>query len=380
MSGAHSILPPSGAPAWAKCAMWVTMNSRYPQGDTPESQEGTAAHWVFAEMLHGRQVTAGASAPNGAIVTDEMIDGAELYVDTVRERMPPERFGPIFVEQPVGIPAVHPECWGTPDTWGVDRQALVLEIVDYKYGHRFVDEYENEQLIAYYAGIVDELARMIGNAPGALDQALTVNFTVVQPRCFYRGAPVRTWSVRASDLRGHINRLAQAAAAALGNDPRATTNSECGDCPGRHACAALQQSAYRDAEFAVTSAPVELSAAAASLELRMLERAAARLGARIDGLQEVVKAYLRSGERVPFHRAEQGFGRQQWTMPVDQVLAMGQLFGVDLAKPGVVTPKQAQKIGVDESVIKAYSITPAGSVKLVPDDSADTRRVFGKTF
>jgi hypothetical protein len=54
MSGAHSVLPPSGAAAWRRCAQWVQMNQLYPQPDTPESLEGNAAHWVFAEMLAGK--------------------------------------------------------------------------------------------------------------------------------------------------------------------------------------------------------------------------------------------------------------------------------------------------------------------------------------
>jgi hypothetical protein len=58
---------------------------------------------------------------------------------------------------------------------------------------------------------------------------------------------------------------------------------------------------------------------------------------------------------------------------------MGQLFGVDLAKPGVKTPTQAKKAGVDEAVIMAYSVTPMGSVKLTPVNPADARRVFGTT-
>lgn len=53
---------------------------------------------------------------------------------------------------------------------------------------------------------------------------------------------------------------------------------------------------------------------------------------------------------------------------------------VDLSKPGVKTPKQAQKAGVDEAVIKVYSVTPMGSVKLIPDNPADARRVFGTTY
>lgn len=375
MSGAHSILPPSGAVAWKLCGLWVAMNQAYPQPDTPESLEGNAAHWVFAEMLAGRPVSEGMQAPNGVFITDEMIEGAELVVDTVRARIPAGTV--LHVEEPVAIPRIHAQCWGTPDIWAF--YGVTLEVIDYKFGHRFVDEYENDQGVAYIAGIVDVLAAKFGEGPGLFDQRLKVNFTVIQPRCFYKGSPVRTWSVMASDLRGHTNQLANAAGVALAPNPPAVTNSECGDCPGRHACPALQQAAYRDAEFAVKSSPVELPPAAASLELRMLERSLERLQARVEGMREAVATYIRQGHAVPFHRAEQGYGRQQWTMPTEQVLAMGQLMGVDLSKPGVKTPKQAMKSGVDEAVIKAYSITPLGSLKLISDNPADARRVFGTT-
>ena len=378
MSGAHSILPPSGAGAWKLCALWVAMNQAYPQADTPETLEGNAAHWVFAEMLAGRQVSEGMQAPNGVFITDEMIEGAKLVVDTVRARIPAGTV--LHVEEPVAIPRIHAQCWGTPDIWAFVQDALTLEVIDYKFGHRFVDEYENDQGVACTAGILDHLADVLGKGPGLLDQAIKVNFTVVQPRCFYKGSPVRTWSVMASDLRAHINQLANAAGVALAPNPPAVTNSECVDCPGRHACPALQQAAYHDAEFAVRSSPVELPPAAASLELRMMERALERLQARVEGMREAVATYIRQGHSVPYHRAEQGYGRQQWTMPVDQVLAMGQLMGVDLSKPGVKTPKQAQKAGVDEAVIKAYSVIPMGSLKLVPDNPADARRVFGTTY
>jgi hypothetical protein len=349
------------------------MNQAYPQADTPETLEGHAAHWVFAEMLAGRIVCEGQVAPNGVVVTEEMVEGAELVVDTVRARIPAGTV--LHVEEPVAIGRIHAQCWGTPDIWAF--YGVTLEVIDYKFGHRFVDEYENDQGIAYTAGIIDHLAELMQKGPGLIDQMIKVNFTVIQPRCFYKGAPVRTWSVLASDLRAHINQLTNAAGVALAPNPPAVTNPECGDCPGRHACPALQQAAYYDAEFAVRSSPVELPPAAASLELKMLERSLERLQARVEGMREAVAAYIRQGHSVPWHRTEQGYGRQQWTMPVDQVLAMGSLMGVDLSKPGVKTPKQALKSGVDEAVIKAYSITPLGSIKLVPDNPADARRVFG---
>lgn len=375
MGGVHSILPPSGAAAWRLCAMWVAMNQAYPQPDTPESMEGHAAHWVFAEMLAGRSVSEGMQTPNGVVVTDEMVEGGELVVDTVRARIPAGT--PLHVEERVAIARIHPQCFGTPDIWAFF--GATLEVIDYKFGHRFVDEYENDQGIAYTAGIIDHLADLMQKGPGLLDQVIKVNFTVIQPRCFYKGAPVRTWTVMASDLRGHINQLTGAAELALMPNPPAVTNAECRDCPGRHACPALQQAAYSDAEFATRSSPVELAPAAASLELRMMEHALNRLQSRVEGMREAVSTYIRQGHAVPWHRAEQGYGRTQWTIPAEQVVAMGSLMGVDLAKTGAKTPTQAKKAGVDEAVIKAYSITPLGSLKLVPDNPADARRVFGST-
>lgn len=377
MSGAHSILPPSGAAAWRRCALWVQMNQSYPSEDTPESLEGNAAHWVFAEMLAGQIVAEGLIAPNGVVVTEEMIEGGELVVETVRARIPHELFGNPKVEERVDIPRIHPQCWGTPDIWAFSLKPFVLEVIDYKFGHRFVDEYENYQGIAYIAGIIDVIAAKIGEAAGVIDQLLTVNFTVIQPRCFYKGSPVRTWSVKASDLRAYVNILGMAAEASLAPNPTASTSEECRDCPGRHACPALQLAAYADAEYAVKSSPVELPPAAASLELKMLERSLERLQSRVEGMREAVGTYIRQGHHVPWHKAEQGFGRQQWTLPPEQIIAMGQLMNVDLSKPGVKTPKQAAKSGIDEAVIKAYSVTPLGSVKLVPDNPADARRVFG---
>jgi hypothetical protein len=356
--------------------MWVTMNRLYPKPDTPESMEGTAAHWVFAEMLEGRVVTVGMQAPNGIYVTEEMIDGSELVVETVGA-MPTTEL--LYVETPIAAQCVHEKCWGTPDIWAFNLDQRELHVFDYKFGHRFVDEYENEQGIIYTVGILERIADQFEQSIGVIDQSVRVHFTVIQPRCFYKGAPVRTWSVMASDLRAHVNRLNAAAIAGLAENPTATTNSECVDCSGRHACPALQKGAYSDAEFAVQSSPVELPPAAASLELKMMERSLERLQSRVEGLRECVTAYVRQGQAVPFHRVEQGYGRQQWAVPVEQVLSIGELMGVDLSKPGVKTPKQAIKIGVDEAVISAYSVTPLGSVKLVPDNPADARRVFGTT-
>ena len=379
MSNGHAFLPPSGASAWSKCAMWPIMNARFPQGDTDATREGTAAHWVAWEMLEGREPAEGSDVPDGlGVVTREMLDGGDLLVGVVREMLTLRglNVAALNVEQKTKTP-IHDLCEGTPDIWTFDPIGWQLDVIDYKFGHRFVDEFENEQLITYFSGILEKLALLKRQPAAVIDEHIRVNFTIIQPRCYYRGSPVRTWSVLASTLRAHVNKLKFAAERATGVEPEAVTNPACVECPGRHACPTLQRAAYSDAESAGCGDIVELDPESASLELYFLERAQNRLESRITGLQEYLLLKIKSGSRAPFHRLEQSAGRPNWSMPVEQVIAMGQLMNVDLSKTGVVTPGQAKKAGISEDLIKAYSITTPGSIKLAPDNPANARRVFG---
>lgn len=369
----HSILPPSGAKAWKNCSLWVTMNEKYPQGATPESLEGEAAHWAAWEMFAGKLIKEGSLAPNGMVITDEMIDGAELICDILDGFSDHLNWN---VEQKIHIPRIHDRCFGTPDAWSFSVAKYKLTIIDYKFGHKFVDEFENDQCVAYAAGILDKIATELGKPLGLIDQGIAVEIVIVQPRCFYRGASVRSWNAKASDLRAQINGLANAAANYFSNPHATKTNSACGNCPGRHVCPALQHAAYSDAETAFDSYPVELSPIALGRELRLLERASERLSARIEGLRESALGKIRIGERVPFYKGEYGSGRQRWTLPAEQIMAMGQMLNQDLSKPAVITPKQAIKKGVDENVIRAYSETPSGELRLIPDDLSTERKTF----
>jgi hypothetical protein len=348
------------------------MNELYPKPDSPESLAGTAAHWVWQQLLAGQSVVEGEVAPNGTVIDDEMLEGAGVMLAA---------FNSLGITDPnvemwLNISRIHPRCYGTPDVWFYDEHAQTLHVVDYKFGHRFVSEIANDQLLCYTVGALDVLAASWGLG---VYQSTTVKLTVVQPRCYVGGAAVRTWTTTAYRLDDQIESLRRAADASMVANPVATVNSECRDCPGKHACPALQQAAYSDAEFSEVSPPVELSTPAASLELRYIERALARMEARADGLREQLVARAKSGELVPHYRLQQGYGRTVWGVPTEQVLVIGQMYGVDLSKTGTITPAQAKKAGIDESVIKAYSSTPLGAIKLVPDDSTDAARVFGET-
>lgn len=374
MSNGHAFLPPSGASSWSKCSLWPTMNAKFPQTESSEAIEGTAAHWVAWEILAQRAMDRGAKAPNGTIVTDEMIEGGELLANAVMQRAAGL---PLYIEQWLPVHSISPHCAGTPDLWAVTPDLLRLEIFDYKFGHRFVDEFWNEQGLAYLAGILDYISAQFKIGPAMLEQ-MEVSFTVVQPRCYYRGEPVRTHTYRVSETRERLNHLGNMAESALMSEPTATTNDHCNDCPGRHACSALQRAAYDAAEFSDRRTPLELEPAAGALELVILERAMKRLEARVEGLREYVSAAIRAGKPVPYYRIEPAYGRTQWTIPDAQIVTIGKMLGHDLSKSATVTPTQAEKIGVDPNVVKAYSFRPSTAHKLIATNPTDAARVFGR--
>lgn len=358
----HSLLSPSSAHIWKHCAAYPTMARKYPGEESEEAKEGTAAHWFAWHVLEGNPIDEGDIASNGQIVTQEMIDGAELLLGTMLSIAPKESWN---IEQTTDI-FDDLNCYGTPDAWAYDETTNTLVVLDYKFGHRFVEEFENDQCVLYTKGIMDML--------GVDDQTLKVDIVIVQPRCYYRGEPVRTWHLMGSDIRGQINMLRMAAERALDIDPQATTNPGCGDCPARHDCPALQKATYTDVETSTCSTPINITARAAAIELKMLERAQQRMQARIDGLSTFVLSQVKSGQRVPHYQIEQKYGNRKWIISDAEVVAIGQCFDKNLQKQSVMTPSQAIKLGIDETVIKEYSVVPMGELKLAP--SPDPRKLF----
>ncbi len=379
MSGAHAFLPPSGAACWVVCPLWPTMNQRFPEsGDKPEAKEGEAAHWVFAEMLYQRPVALGVEAPNGVAVTEAMMQGAEMYVETVTAAYTAMSSVTAYkVEEKVAIPRVHANNSGTPDTWMFGHNATTgrarLVLPDYKFGHEFVEVFECWQLVDYALGILDELG-----IEGHAEHLIDVEFVIVQPRTYHKDGPVRRWQTTAEALRPLANKLAHAAEMAHKPEPLARPEpANCKHCPGRHACEALQREGYSAAAVAGMSVPLEMSQEAMGLELKMLERAVKLAEARASGLAEQIEHALMSGQYSPHYQMESTPARLAWNRTDEEIIALGDLLGEDLrAKPEAITPTQA-KGKIDPGLLEVYSHRPRGSLKLVPVNVDSLRKVFG---
>jgi hypothetical protein len=372
MTGTHALLAPSSMNTVMRCPGSIQLARLYPEDeDSQDAREGTASHWAGSELLAGHTVDVGQVAPNNVTLDADMIEGAEMYVRAVREVVPVGG----YIEERVDISYVHPFMWGTPDFWHYDPIQRVLYVFDYKYGRRFVEVFENWQLIAYAAGIMWSLALD--------DRETTVHFGIVQPRAYHRDGPVRTWRVRGVDLRALINILAGGAEAAVrldgtfNPDAKCVVNPGCRDCTGRRACPTLQRAAMADVDLAGAPVPFDLPPAAVGVELRMILHAMDTLKARASGLEEQAKAAMISGTDVPWFKLERGESREKWLRPIPEILALGTLLGLPLAKPPeAITPTQARKLGLSPELTATYAGRTSGEMKLVPDDGSKARKVF----
>lgn len=381
MISAHSPLAPSSAYRWQPCPGSVSLEARYPETkETEAAAEGTASHHAGSEELLGRPVAVGDLAPNGVILTEEMIEGASMWTTDVltvciATGTPLEE---LQVEQRVAMPRIHPEAFGTPDTWLYVPSAGTLYVWDYKFGHGIVEHVENWQLIAYTCGILDLLG-----IDGRNDQDLWVDMRVVQPRAYHRDGRVRSWRVKACDLRGYFNKLHAAAHEAMGAHPHTLSGPHCLHCQAAAHCPTLKRATWAAVDFVGGSAPESLDADSAAYELGLLEHVQVLVKARLQGREADVTARLKRGEVVADWCLESTYGREGWKEGDEaNVIAAGDYCGVNLRKPeAAVTPKQAialaAKKGVDASVIYAYSHTPRTGVKLVRDTNLLNRARAG---
>jgi hypothetical protein len=376
-SAEHAYLPPSSAHIWVKCGAWADANQRNPHNlgvSSDASEEGTAAHWALAEVLQGRQVAVGLAAPNGCPLDAEMVESAEWAAGEVRKLCPDVQ--PLLIEQTLSAgKTLGPLVWGTPDVQqrSVD---LTIRIVDYKYGHGHVDHVDNWQMITYATLVLDDMAERAGMGRGGLDEAFRFELSVVQPRC-YTVAPVRTWGVGGAELRGYINKLQAAAEATVpGLSGEAVTGEHCRQCLGRLECQAFARAVGNALDVASTQLPNDLPVPAKAVQLVMLRRAGALIKAAEAGLETHLLALAQLGADVPGFAVKHSSGRQRWTLPDADVVAVGNLLGLDLGKVTAITPAQAGKAGMPVQMIDQYTQRAAGAASLQPIDLRHVAAIF----
>jgi hypothetical protein len=350
----------SGAGRWVPCPASPRLEAPFPDVESEDAKEGTAAHWVAAQVLGGhRQLEelTDRTAPNGVIVTGEMVEHVESYTTRPREGVP-------VVERPLpsAIPGVED---GTPDAlWIVSNRGF---IDDLKYGYGIVEVVGNWQLASYAVDLFVKHEWQL--------EAVTV--TIVQPRPYHPDGRVRSWTITRDvgwQLSQHLQQAAQRA-----HDPNspAATGPHCKNCRALHACEAARRAGMNGVDVSLAASAPDLPADALAGELRQLRRAADAIKLRLDALESHGLATIDRGGIIPGWIAERSLGRRRWKDPA-QITFLEAITGKSLHETKPVSPAQAEKCGVDSATVKIYTETPVTGRKLVErDGSQKASEVFG---
>lgn len=385
MANAHAFLAPSGAPIWGPggCPYYPTIAAMYPQQeDSPEAMEGTAAHYLLEARLNGEVVELDSLAPNGHPTTQEMFDCTDAFVDWVERVRAIASAGTISEasEVRVHMPQIHPTLnWGTADWSLCDYTSRTIYGADYKHGHRFVDVWENWQLVNYVQGLANHFGVTIDD---------TWNFVLViaQPRSFHPDGTLKRWECSGARMLELIGKLRDAATEAAGPNPRMNTGDHCRDCEGRTSCPAFRRSGENGIDLSLRGTPEEMDNGAKGTFRTMVAAAIKRLEGMATGLDADIQAAVRGGAYVPGWEVRPKDTRLTWQVPVTEIYALGEAMGVPLLKTetygdvtiayDAATPTQAINLGIDAAVIMEYAKRPLGGLKVVPSETTAAAKAF----
>lgn len=331
-----SLMAAAGAPAW---------HDAY--SDNTAREEGTACHQLAEHTLNGEPLEV---ADNGVVIDDAMRAAVALYIGHLNTiNACPE------IELPLEIPQLG-DCRGTADA--VAFEGTHIHIVDLKYGFRQVEVWPNYQLIAYALGAAYH--RGIGW------RQTTYTLTIVQPRGYHRGGPIRSVTVTGEELAQHVDAITTAIGNARSEKPTYSAGPQCGHCPARARCPTLRSVAMYD----VVTDPYDLTLEQAETELQYLQSIVELQQCYIEGLKSQVEHAIRNGTPSRYYSLESTPGRREW-LPgaAKKIEVLAELEGVNVTKPKeIITPTQAKKV-LGEIIVNQFSHQKPSPLKLVKFDA-----------
>lgn len=344
----HAFLPPSSAGQWIACPGSILLQQQQPESESGDAaREGTIAHEHAASWLLDNE------KPE---MPEEMARAVSIYVKDVL-LIDGER----SVEQRINIPAVHPQCWGTPDA--VTRNGKRLWIWDFKYGYGIVEVFSNWQLLCYCCGLAE---------PG--DE---IHLRIVQPRVYHKQGPVREWVITYDGLQFYGQQLRASAAVAMGENPQTIPGTHCRYCSARHSCKSARRVCLDGADYAAEATTEELSDTAIGKEIETLRWAQEIINYRLTGLEADAFERLRSGKRCEGIEVSESTGRLEWNFPPEQIIAMADMLSVDIRKPPeLISPRQAIAAGLPTDIVQQYAKRRAGHQKLITNGDLKAKQVF----
>jgi hypothetical protein len=392
MSRAHAKRSPSSAHRWMNCPGSIRMSEGIERKSSIFADEGTAAHMLAERCLrqhahtdhflgtvidingteYNQFLSKGAPLTDGRFeVTEEMVEGVQLFLDTVRAAYDEAAGDILHVEHRVNFSG--DEEFGTADAIVYQPRNKRVKVFDLKYGAgvlvEVTDSYgnPNPQLICYGEGTVREYLS---------EEIVGLDITIVQPRMPHILGPVRSVTIGPLELLDWSFTIDAAVEAT--HDPAAplVAGDWCGWCPAEAICPVATQKALAVAQTDFDNLDTVELPAPERMTIAQVARALAgkkMLSNWLKSVDQYAYAQAEAGVKIPGHKLVMKVPRRAWT-DEDEVEGMIERMGVSPADmftaPKLKSPAQIETlVGKKDFAAKLATFAPpvSSGTTLVPD-------------
>lgn len=333
------------------------MTASLPVIDAPDAtkDEGNAVHWLVAEWHkagnHAAKDFIGKQSPEGVFITSEMVEHVENYMDAIAS-------GDVEVDT-----SHNNGKWkvrGRADALTYNILTGHLTIHELKYGWRIVEPEMNWTLISHAAGFMYQNP----NKP-----VYTIDMIIYQPRPQHHAGTARIWSIDIKTFFQYYDQLNDTLNAP--SDDLHTGEIQCHYCPALATCPAARKAQFNAIDASEKAFTDTINNHNLSFQLDHLKRAMAVLKDLEKAYSELALYRVKRGEIVPNYLLESELTNRNWKENLTPEF-IENLTGKELTKKQLITPAQAEKLGVPKEVVAALTERHNKGVKLSRVD-ADTK-------
>jgi hypothetical protein len=323
--------------------------------------EGDAAHWLI-QQVHSGKATADElvekKAPNGVFITDDMVENVTPYLAAIG------RDGKTEVSSQIT----------DGKTWEVNsradhkaQRADVMYIDEFKYGWTIVEAEMNWTLLAH--------AFAHFNSDYNVAQPKTYVFTVYQPRPYHPKGKVRSWTISKETLLVYYNQLSRTL---FKPSETLNTGNECRNCPSRATCPAALKALMNSIDVSETVYEATIDNDSLSALMDTMKRAEDVIEQTKKAYTELAKYRIKQGQIVRNYQLENDLTNRNWKPDTKPELLQA-MTGIDVQKKVIVTPSQAEKLGVSPDFINLFTHREIKGTKLTRvDENTKAEKLFNK--
>lgn len=339
------------------------MGASVPPVDATDAtkDEGNAVHWLVAQIHAGkftRETIVGQQSPEGIFITSEMVEHVQDYCAAIAAGN---------VEVDTSHAGNGWNVRGRADAIVYDFVSGRLRVADLKYGWRIVEPEMNWTLISHVAGFIvknpDKPVHMI-------------DLTIFQPRPHHHAGSVRTWSITFAEFAELYKKMDETLKSP--DNMLHTGEIQCHYCPALATCPAVNKAKFNAIEASESAFTDQIDNATLAFQLDHLKRASAMLKDLEKAYGELALYRVKKGEIVPNYGTEAELTNRNWKENLTPEF-VEILTGKDLTKKQLITPAQAEKLGVPKEVVAALTERHNKGVKLVRvDTDAKAKKLFNQ--